>query len=393
MKNFLIFGHNYAGDALMLTPAIRAVKERFPGAVITVTAGPGAADVLSRNPDVARVVGAGKTGGLKGLAASVGLFRELRKIASENGGRFDACFNFLRSLKFALMGYALSQRQAGIAESAGFSAAGLLKGFLFDETVYIGNIRHNADKALALAAAFNRTAAGGGTGGGANFNPRDGRDAAPETALAAPPPSRKYVYALRPEDLRAAAEMLSAAFGISGGNGGFSFPYAVFSPGSTRRTKEANPETLAAFADYLNAAGIRVVITGTPKDAAVSSRVFGKIKDKAMSADLSGRTDIFTLGGLLKAARLAVCVDNGAMHLAAALDAPLVAVFGSTDPSVCGPVSDPGRSCVIDVNAECRHCFGSVCARESFGSNGYPDCTGAASAADFIGCAAKLGAI
>ena len=54
---------------------------------------------------------------------------------------------------------------------------------------------------------------------------------------------------------------------------------------------------------------------------------------------ISGSVDMETTMGLMSLARLVIANNSGAMHLAAALGVPLVALFGSTDPSATGPLA------------------------------------------------------
>jgi hypothetical protein len=67
--------------------------------------------------------------------------------------------------------------------------------------------------------------------------------------------------------------------------------------------------------------------------------------------DLVGRADLVTLAAVLQAADLLVTGDTGPMHLASALDVPVVAVFGPSDPARWGPAS--ARARVVRVSLPC----------------------------------------
>ena len=60
--------------------------------------------------------------------------------------------------------------------------------------------------------------------------------------------------------------------------------------------------------------------------------------------NLCGKTGLPELAGLLSRCRAVCCNDSGGMHLATAVGAPVVAVFGLTDPGKTGPL---GRSAVV----------------------------------------------
>lgn len=336
-KNFLIFGHNYIGDVLMLTPAIRALKRKFPESKITAVVSKSASPVLRRNPDIWKVVETEKIKGIRGISGILNLFLELKKINLKEfgGAKFYTCINFLNSFKFAVIGFLLSQKQFGESRK--------LNNLFFYNKIKLGKGLHNIDKALEFIEPFYIT--------------------------------QKYqyrtlVYEVYEEDTADAENILKNSFKDYNEN----LKIVLFSPCSTRRSKEADPELFSLFADYLNKIGYKVVITGSKKDRELSQRIFDKIADKRLSADLTGLTDIYILGGLLKVSSLAVCVDNGAMHMASAIGTPLISLFGSTDPAVCGPISD--NSYVIDKKIGCCHCFKKDCPKGSFNKKGVPDCMG-----------------
>lgn len=336
-NNFLIFAHNYIGDTLMLTPAIRALKSKFSESKIIVVVSGGASPILKRNSDIWKVVEMKKVRGIFGIFGVLSIFLRLRKLKSEELGikKFYICVNFLRSFKFAVIGFLLSERQIGESKR--------LNNFFFHDKIELDKGLHNIDKSLKFAELF--------YGEHKHL-------------------SRSCIYEACAGDIKNAENILKDSFK----NGDENFKTVLFAPGSTRKSKEANPKTFSLFADYLNSIGYRVVITGAKKDVHLSKKIFNNINNKNFCIDLTGLTDIYILGGLIKISSLVVSVDNGTMHLSSAIKTPLIALFGSTDPAVCGPVS--GDSYVIDKKKECYHCFKADCPRESFNKNGFPDCMG-----------------
>ncbi len=71
--------------------------------------------------------------------------------------------------------------------------------------------------------------------------------------------------------------------------------------------------------------------------------------------DLTGRLGLRELAALLMGARLFVGIDSGVMHLAAAADVPVVALFGPTDPALVGPQNV--RSAVVRHDMPCMPCY------------------------------------
>ena len=116
-------------------------------------------------------------------------------------------------------------------------------------------------------------------------------------------------------------------------------PGAEFGP-----AKRWPPEHFADLARRFLADGLEVWLLGSPNDKpaadavlAAAGRAGGAIRD------LSGRTDLGTAIDLLSLASIVVSNDSGLMHAAAAVGAPLVALFGSSSPAYTPPMSADGE--------------------------------------------------
>ena len=72
-----------------------------------------------------------------------------------------------------------------------------------------------------------------------------------------------------------------------------------------------------------------------------------------------GSTTLEEFMGVLVSARLVICNDSGAMHVASALGVPTMAIFGSTEPQLTGPMG--GRSRVLRHHVPCSPCFLREC--------------------------------
>jgi lipopolysaccharide heptosyltransferase II len=98
-------------------------------------------------------------------------------------------------------------------------------------------------------------------------------------------------------------------------------------------------------------------------------RVFGVAKDipiveeilslAGTGTSLAGKTSLAELITELKACDVLLTNDTGTMHLAAALGVPLVAIFGSTEPALTGPLGVRHR--VVRQHVDCSPCFLREC--------------------------------
>ncbi len=103
--------------------------------------------------------------------------------------------------------------------------------------------------------------------------------------------------------------------------------------------------------------GWQVWLFGSAKDQPVSEAIKQLAGDAC--ANLAGLTTLEETVDLLACADAVVSNDSGLMHIAAAVDVPLVAVYGSTDPGYTPPFS--ARARVLRLGLECSPCFKRVC--------------------------------
>ncbi len=111
------------------------------------------------------------------------------------------------------------------------------------------------------------------------------------------------------------------------------------------------------FAAVAAAIGGDWVLFGTEKDASVGAEIAAALGDQCRN--LIGQTTLEQLIEELKNCRLLLTNDTGTMHLATLLGVPVVAVFGSTEPVLTGPL---GRgNAVVRRQVECSPCFLREC--------------------------------
>lgn len=97
------------------------------------------------------------------------------------------------------------------------------------------------------------------------------------------------------------------------------------------------------------------VFTGSGGETAVCDELVHAIGGPARSA--AGELDVLEVGGLYAAARGLVASDTGPGHLAAAVGAPVVSLFGPTDPALYAPLAAPERRRILRRNDACAACL------------------------------------
>lgn len=286
---------NWIGDVVFALPALRSLSAHFPGADIRIAGPAWAADLLSGTEFAGRTISlgpAGKPGRGRGAAAAL------------KAEAFDVGILLTNSFSSALL-----FRRAGIAERWGYRLDG--RGFLLTRSVRRKKIvppAHMVHFYLRLL---------------------EGLD------IPTLPPSIDLAVSAEAKD-RAARRL--AGLGIEP-----SRPLVLLAPGAAHGPAKRWPaarfgETAALLQARFGAA---VAVVGTAADSPLAAEISAALA--APPADLTGRTDLGELLGLLARASILITNDSGPLHLANALRVPVVAVFGPTDPRATGPFHPPAR--------------------------------------------------
>jgi heptosyltransferase II len=315
VRRIVIRSANWVGDAVMSLPAIASVCQGVPGAEVAILAKPWVAELYAGVPGVQRVILYRSPGVHDGIRGRWNLARDLKK------GLFDLAFHLPNSFDSALVSFL-----AGIPRRAGYNTDG--RGILLTHKVSAeGGAKkgHQVEYYLHLVRSLGLKAAEG-------------------------VPALQVPQGRIPE-----AEALLRSAGAGEG------PFAGMSPGAQYGSaKEWFPERFGLLGQRIyRELGGRLLILGSTGDRAIAARI-GEIAGEG-ALDLTGKTTLAQAMALIARCRVFVTNDSGLMHVAAALGVPLVAIFGSTDPSRTGPLGT--RSRVIYKSIPCAPCLKTQCPR------------------------------
>jgi heptosyltransferase II len=309
VSRVLVVGPSWIGDAVLSHPLIVRLKERDPSGFIDVLAPPWALAVYRRMPEVADAIALPFGHGEIKLG-------ERRQFA-KGLPRYDRAVILPNTLKSALIPW-----HAKIPVRTGYRGE-MRYGLLND-------LRALDEKALPLIAERYAALA----------QPRG-------EALSRPIPQPRLRIDAGSRD----ATVKKYALDVSR-------PIAAFAPGAEYGPAKRWPvRHFASLAGTLIARGESVWLMGSQKDAAITAEINAATGGHCI--DLAGRTSLDEAIDLMSLAAHVVSNDSGLMHVAAALDRPMAAIFGSSSPAFTPPLSPHAK--VVTLKLYCSPCFQRVC--------------------------------
>jgi heptosyltransferase-2 len=115
------------------------------------------------------------------------------------------------------------------------------------------------------------------------------------------------------------------------------------------------------IAEKLLSQGLRVLVVGGGKEIQAGNFICQGLKG---AVNLCGKTEITTLAGIFALSKALISNDSGLMHLGSALKLPQIAIFGSTDPALTGPLNP--RALIIKRYLDCSPCFKRECPKGDY---------------------------
>ncbi|MBU1237594.1 MAG: lipopolysaccharide heptosyltransferase II [Gammaproteobacteria bacterium] len=310
-RRILIVAPSWIGDTIMMQPLLMRLKACEPDAEIHVIAPAWSAPLLARMPEVAATIENPFAHGKFDWAGRKALGRRLTT------ADFSAAFVLPNSWKSALVPF--------------FAKIPTRTGYTGEARYFLLNDRHTLAEA-AMPRLVDRYAALAGP-------------------LDTPTPNPRLTST--PGQQRAARAALGLPFDVTP---------VVFCPGAEYGPAKRWPAAhFAALAQKVSRGGTPlngpIWCIGSTKDAEVGAEI--ERLSEGAARNLCGRTNLEQAIDLIADARAVVSNDSGLMHVAAALDRPLAALYGSSSPAYTPPLSP--RAKIVSLDLECSPCFKREC--------------------------------
>jgi len=319
MKSILIIAPNWIGDAVTSQPLLANLKVLYPDSKIDVLASNWVAPIYRACTEVNEVIEAN----FEHKKLQWGLRRQLAKQIEAK--KYQACFVLPNSLKSALIPWLANipfrigyrgELRFGLINLALDNPSKINRPPMVEHYLALSQLLN--DDALSLSEIAPKL----------NVSPI--AKASVENKLQSTFISRDSIYVM--------------------------CPGAEYGP-----TKRWPTEHFAALAEKLIAqnANNQIILLGSKSDHALAQEITSQAKQASNIHNWCGNTSLDEAIALIGMSKAVVSNDSGLMHVAAALQTPQVAIFGSSDPVHTPPLSDKAK--IIWLNLPCSPCHKRAC--------------------------------
>ena len=308
----LVIGPSWVGDMMMAQSLFLLLKENKPDCLIDVLAPGWSLPLLAHMPEVSEAIGSPFQHGEAGLRKRYLLGKSFR------GSHYDQAIILPNSMKSALVPY-----WARIPLRTGF----------------VGEMRY----------------------GLVNDARKLDREALPRTVMrfaslglpANQPLSDKIPSPhLETDEKSVSASFAALNLGVNDA------PVLALCPGAEYGPAKQWPaKHFAQLANDRLEQGWQVWLLGSDKDMEICNNI--DLATKGRCENLAGKTELGQVIDLMSRASAIVSNDSGLMHIAAALDIPLIAIYGSSDPGFTPPLSKKAE--ILSLHLSCSPCFKRQC--------------------------------
>ena len=318
-KRILIVRTDRIGDVLLSTPVIEELRRAYPNAYIAMMTSPYAKEVVSGNPYLDEVIVYDKDKRQRSWRSSLKFSRNLKK------KRFDAAIILHPTNRVHLVTFF-----AGIPKRVGLNRKlGFLLTDRIEHTKQLGE-KHEIEYNLDILRYM-------------GIEPKDNR-----LFMPIKPTEEKWAESIfRSENIKPADKVLAVH------------------PGASCPSKVWPSQRFAQAADRLiDKYGFKVILISGPKDVKLTQDVISHMRHPAVN--LAGKTSVSQLASVLKRCRLFISNDSGPVHIASALDVPVISIFGRNQkglsPDRWAPLGKNAKALHKDVG--CVECLAHNCVKD-----------------------------
>ena len=307
MNTILVFRPDHIGDVVLTTAALRALRLGFPRARLSILIGSWSQPILSGNTDIDELIVCDLPGLTRGSRVHWGqVAATIRQLRQRD---FSAIVNLRTAASTALFTYLCGgQTRWGFAAPKSRWAG--------THTIPFEKTRHVVDASLDLVRAM---------------------------GCPTPTPAALRLFPDESAQHRAAALLRE-----------LSPPFVVLNQGAGHPAKLWEPDRWARVADWVAAHGYAPVFSGSPAEQGAVEAIRHRMDHPSLN--LAGRCDLLTFAAVLDRSRFVVTVDSASLHMAVAMQTPVVALFGPTDSRRWGPYANGCPNVVIEKQGTCRYC-------------------------------------
>ena len=294
------------GDLVLTTPIFRAIREKFPLAHIAVLVFLEHKEIVSGNPYIDECIFYDKKGSEKGYLGNWKFSRVLKK------KRFDLVIHAHATNRMHILSLlARIPIRIGYSRKAPWA---LTKVYPYNKKE---GEKHEAEYLFDFLEGFNIKA-----------------------------PSKIETYFPLNQLSISSVENLLKFHGVSSGK-----DLIIINPSASNETKMWPIEKFAELISKIENKKLNFIALGRREDREIIQML--KKNTQTPILDLSGRLSLGMLGAILKKSKLLISNDSGPVHIAAALDIPVVSIFGRYQEGLgykrWQPISEKARIVVPDV--------------------------------------------
>ena len=317
-KKILIVRTDKIGDLVLSTPVIKAVRDAYPDSHIAAIVRPYAHEIIKDNPYLDEVITYDKA------KKGIGILNDLKFILNLRKKKFDLAIILHPKNRTHIITFL-----SGIPQRIGYDKK--LGALLTKKIPHLKEygLKHEIDYTLDIVRYLGIE------------------------------PKEKKLCIVPDKSAEKKIDDIFAKNGISKDD-----TVVTIHPGSSCRSKRWSVERFAKVADLLvERYSAKIVIIAGPHDKTFGDRMAELMK--ARNVNLSGNTTVTQIVSILKRSKLFISNDSGPVHIACAVETPVVAIFGRNDrglsPERWGPIGK--RDIMLHKDVGCEICLAHNCKR------------------------------